>query len=64
MTPKLVTLKGAPADVAAWERCAAQAGMSRHAWALAMLNIAAGISPLPAHALRAAAALVVDSAAD
>jgi len=42
-----VTVKPREIEADAWEAAAEACGMTRHAWCLAILNAAAGISPLP-----------------
>lgn len=47
-----VTLKPSEEQVQAWDAAAKEAAMTRHRWAMAILDAAAGISKLPRHLKR------------
>ena len=52
VTKKTTTVKALAAQVAAWDAAAAACNMSRHAWMVAMLDVASGRSSLAAHLKR------------
>jgi len=51
-TERPVTLKASPDQLRGWERAAKRAGLSRHAWAKLVLDVASGASNMPEQVAR------------